>query len=146
MLNVFIFQPNYEIDFWPQLATFVVWALADIIRYVSYIAKIINPDGEKSLLSSVTEWMRFNCFLVFYPVGYAAELAGGFSGTRKLLLLDDDDKIPYTLRMPNQFNVSFDFLFFITYTARILGTIAFFVLFPHMLASRASYYKKKAAA
>ncbi|KAL9652792.1 hypothetical protein ABK040_010824 [Willaertia magna] len=50
------------------------WALADIIRFLYYISQSVCSKEKKGRISSLLKWLRYNGFLVLYPVGMLSEI------------------------------------------------------------------------
>jgi very-long-chain (3R)-3-hydroxyacyl-CoA dehydratase len=47
----------------------ISWSLADIIRYLFYVTELLG------VTPYVLKWLRYNAFLLLYPVGMATEIA-----------------------------------------------------------------------
>ncbi|GAA33335.1 3-hydroxy acyl-CoA dehydratase, partial [Clonorchis sinensis] len=80
----------------------VSWSLAEIVRYVYYALTICN-----SSIGFVT-WLRYTAFTVLYPTGISGELIYMYEA---VVFLRKNDF--YRFPMPNSFNVSFDYSWFI---------------------------------
>ena len=52
---------------------FWVWSLAELIRYPFYLARLFGTRLPSIVLSVIT-WLRYNAFIVLYPVGFVAEV------------------------------------------------------------------------
>ncbi|XP_007934527.1 very-long-chain (3R)-3-hydroxyacyl-CoA dehydratase 1 [Orycteropus afer afer] len=102
----------------------VAWTVTEITRYSFYTFNLLNH------LPYFIKWARYNFFIILYPVGVAGELLTIYAA------------LPYvkksgmfSLRLPNKYNVSFDYYYF------LLITMASYIpLFPqlyfHMLRQR----------
>ncbi|XP_029110833.1 very-long-chain (3R)-3-hydroxyacyl-CoA dehydratase 1 [Scleropages formosus] len=102
----------------------VVWTVTEITRYSFYTFSLINH------LPYFIKWARYNMFIVMYPLGVIGELMTIYSA------------LPYvqrsgmfSLRLPNKYNVSFDYYIFL-----IIIMLSYIPLFPqlyfHMLRQR----------
>jgi very-long-chain (3R)-3-hydroxyacyl-CoA dehydratase len=80
------------------------WSLAEIIRYGYYLYLSIGVPPKTII------WIRYSAFIILYPIGVFSEL---------MTLKDAYGKIKqccprvYSFEMPNEFNISFDYLYFI---------------------------------
>ncbi|XP_066135650.1 very-long-chain (3R)-3-hydroxyacyl-CoA dehydratase 1 [Saccopteryx bilineata] len=102
----------------------VAWTVTEITRYSFYTFSLLNH------LPYFIKWARYNFFIILYPVGVAGELLTIYAA------------LPYvkktgmfSIRLPNKYNVSFDYYYF------LLITMASYIpLFPqlyfHMLRQR----------
>nr|XP_031300493.1 very-long-chain (3R)-3-hydroxyacyl-CoA dehydratase 1 isoform X2 [Camelus dromedarius] len=102
----------------------VAWTVTEITRYSFYTFSLLNH------LPYFIKWARYNFFIILYPVGVVGEL------------LTIHAALPYvkktgmfSIRLPNKYNVSFDYYYF------LLITMASYIpLFPqlyfHMLRQR----------
>ncbi|KAG6934303.1 3-hydroxyacyl-CoA dehydratase 1 [Chelydra serpentina] len=102
----------------------VVWTVTEITRYSFYTFNLLNH------LPYFIKWARYNFFIILYPVGVAGELLTIYAA------------LPYvkktgifSLRLPNKYNVSFDYYYFL-----IIVMASYIPLFPqlyfHMLWQR----------
>ncbi|XP_064018357.1 very-long-chain (3R)-3-hydroxyacyl-CoA dehydratase 1 isoform X1 [Pogoniulus pusillus] len=102
----------------------VVWTVTEITRYSFYTFNLLNH------LPYFIKWARYNFFIVLYPAGVAGELLTIYAA------------LPYvkktgmfSLRLPNKYNVSFDYYYFL-----IIVMFSYVPLFPqlyfHMLRQR----------
>uniref|UniRef100_A0A8C5L8E7 Very-long-chain (3R)-3-hydroxyacyl-CoA dehydratase n=2 Tax=Jaculus jaculus TaxID=51337 RepID=A0A8C5L8E7_JACJA len=108
-----------------SVALFLVsWTVTEITRYSFYTFSLLDH------LPYFIKWARYNFFIILYPVGVAGELLTIYAA------------LPYvkksgmfSVRLPNKYNVSFDYYYF------LLITMASYIpLFPqlyfHMLRQR----------
>ncbi|XP_078090867.1 very-long-chain (3R)-3-hydroxyacyl-CoA dehydratase 1 isoform X1 [Mustelus asterias] len=102
----------------------VTWTVTEITRYSFYTFNLLNH------LPYFIKWARYNFFIILYPIGVVGELLtiyGALPFVKKSGM--------YSLRLPNKYNVSFDY-----YTCLIIVMIAYIPLFPqlyfHMLRQR----------
>ncbi|KAB5579531.1 hypothetical protein PHYPO_G00196100 [Pangasianodon hypophthalmus] len=102
----------------------VVWTVTEITRYSFYTFSLLNH------LPYFIKWARYNLFIVMYPLGVIGELMTIYAAlpyVRKAGM--------YSLRLPNKYNVSFDYYYFL-----IIVMLSYIPLFPqlyfHMLRQR----------
>ncbi|KAI1889138.1 hypothetical protein AGOR_G00175980 [Albula goreensis] len=102
----------------------VVWTVTEITRYSFYTFNLLKH------LPYFIKWARYNMFIVMYPLGVAGELMTIYAA------------LPYvrrsgmfSMRLPNKYNVSFDYYIFL-----IIVMLSYIPLFPqlyfHMLRQR----------
>uniref|UniRef100_A0A3B3SGJ7 Very-long-chain (3R)-3-hydroxyacyl-CoA dehydratase n=1 Tax=Paramormyrops kingsleyae TaxID=1676925 RepID=A0A3B3SGJ7_9TELE len=102
----------------------VVWTVTEITRYSFYTFSLLNH------LPYFIKWARYNMFIVMYPLGVAGELITIYTAlpyVRKSGM--------FSMRLPNKYNVSFDYYIFL-----IIVMLSYIPLFPqlyfHMLRQR----------
>ncbi|KAJ8277627.1 hypothetical protein GJAV_G00077750 [Gymnothorax javanicus] len=102
----------------------VVWTVTEITRYSFYTFNLLNH------LPYFIKWARYNLFIVLYPLGVAGELLTIYTAlpfVRKSGM--------FSMRLPNKYNVSFDYYIFL-----IIIMLSYIPLFPqlyfHMLRQR----------
>ncbi|KAJ8419191.1 hypothetical protein AAFF_G00006900 [Aldrovandia affinis] len=102
----------------------VVWTVTEITRYSFYTFNLLNH------LPYFIKWARYNMFIVMYPLGVAGELLTIYAAlpyVRKSGM--------FSMRLPNKYNVSFDYYIFL-----IIVMLSYIPLFPqlyfHMLRQR----------
>ncbi|XP_057354238.1 very-long-chain (3R)-3-hydroxyacyl-CoA dehydratase 1 isoform X1 [Manis pentadactyla] len=83
----------------------VAWTVTEITRYSFYTFNLLNH------LPYFIKWARYNFFIILYPVGVAGELLTIYAA------------LPYvkksgmfSIRLPNKYNVSFDYYYFLLIT------------------------------
>ncbi|XP_044771175.1 very-long-chain (3R)-3-hydroxyacyl-CoA dehydratase 1 [Neomonachus schauinslandi] len=94
----------------------VVWTVTEITRYSFYTFSLLDH------LPYFIKWARYNFFIILYPVGVVGELLTIYAA------------LPYvkktgmfSIRLPNKYNVSFDYYYF------LLITMASYIpLFPQL--------------
>lgn len=109
------------------------WAITECIRYPFYQFKS---------LQSILGHLRYNLFIVLYPIGVAGELLCCY----QLYLISNSlarKAKPYTIDMPNSINVAFDFEFAVTYILPVIYAFGFPPLYMYMLAQRKKFYSPK---
>ena len=65
----------------------LVWSMAEVIRYPFYISKLLGVGW------GAIEWLRYNAFLVLYPIGFGAEMRCWW-GLMKLLMRKGNQSDP----------------------------------------------------
>uniref|UniRef100_A0A8C3AWR4 Very-long-chain (3R)-3-hydroxyacyl-CoA dehydratase n=1 Tax=Cyclopterus lumpus TaxID=8103 RepID=A0A8C3AWR4_CYCLU len=102
----------------------VVWTMTEITRYSYYTFNLLHH------LPYFIKWARYNLFIVLYPLGVAGELLTIYAAlpfVRRSGM--------YSMRLPNKYNVSFDY-----YYCLIVFMLSYIPLFPqlffHMLRQR----------
>ncbi|CAI9587176.1 unnamed protein product [Staurois parvus] len=102
----------------------IVWTVTEVTRYSYYTFNLLKH------VPYFIKWARYNLFIVLYPVGVAGELLTIYAAlpyVRKTAM--------YSLRLPNKYNVSFDYYYFL-----IAVMCSYIPLFPqlyfHMLRQR----------
>ncbi|XP_026388328.1 very-long-chain (3R)-3-hydroxyacyl-CoA dehydratase PASTICCINO 2-like [Papaver somniferum] len=79
----------------------ISWSITEIIRYSFFGTKEALGFAPSWLL-----WLRYSTFLVLYPTGITSEVGLIYIG---LQYIKGSEK--YCIRMPNQFNFSFDYFY-----------------------------------
>ncbi|XP_051266984.1 very-long-chain (3R)-3-hydroxyacyl-CoA dehydratase 1 isoform X1 [Dicentrarchus labrax] len=102
----------------------VVWTVTEITRYSYYTFNLLHH------LPYFIKWARYNLFIVLYPLGVVGELMTIYAAlpfVRRSGM--------YSMRLPNVYNVSFDY-----YYCLIVVMLSYIPLFPqlyfHMLRQR----------
>ncbi|XP_041669869.1 very-long-chain (3R)-3-hydroxyacyl-CoA dehydratase 1 isoform X3 [Cheilinus undulatus] len=102
----------------------VVWTMTEITRYSYYTFNLLHH------LPYFIKWARYNLFIVLYPLGVIGELMTIYAAlpfVRRSGM--------YSMRLPNIYNVSFDY-----YYCLIIVMLSYIPLFPqlyfHMLRQR----------
>ncbi|KAK1797331.1 hypothetical protein P4O66_008298, partial [Electrophorus voltai] len=102
----------------------VAWTVTEITRYSFYTFSLLKH------LPYFIKWARYNLFIIMYPLGVIGELMTIYAAlpyVRKSGM--------YSLRLPNKYNVSFDYYYFL-----IIVMLSYIPLFPqlflHMLRQR----------
>ncbi|XP_069067645.1 very-long-chain (3R)-3-hydroxyacyl-CoA dehydratase 1 isoform X2 [Pleurodeles waltl] len=102
----------------------VVWTLTEITRYSFYTFNLLNH------LPYFIKWARYNLFIILYPVGVVGELLTIYAALPYVQRTG-----MYSLRLPNKYNVSFDYYYFL-----LIVMCSYIPLFPqlyfHMLRQR----------
>ncbi|TNN65849.1 Very-long-chain (3R)-3-hydroxyacyl-CoA dehydratase 1 [Liparis tanakae] len=102
----------------------VVWTMTEITRYSYYTFNLLHH------LPYFIKWARYNLFIVLYPLGVAGELLTIYAALPFIRRSG-----MYSMRLPNKYNVSFDY-----YYCLIIVMLSYIPLFPqlffHMLRQR----------
>ncbi|XP_006869939.1 PREDICTED: very-long-chain (3R)-3-hydroxyacyl-[acyl-carrier protein] dehydratase 1 [Chrysochloris asiatica] len=94
----------------------VAWTVTEITRYSFYTFSLLNH------LPYFIKWARYNFFIILYPVGVAGELLTIYAALPYV-----KKSAMFSLRLPNKYNVSFDYYYF------LLITMASYIpLFPQL--------------
>jgi very-long-chain (3R)-3-hydroxyacyl-CoA dehydratase len=75
--------------------------------------------------------LRYNTFLVLYPLGVTGELVCFCNVWTKIKDVKPENK-PFSIFMPNNINIIFDYAFFIKWLIPIIYIVFFPQLFMHM--------------
>jgi len=112
--------------------TVLAWSITEIIRFIFYSFKS---------LQSIVGHLRYNSFLVLYPLGVSCECACflfAHLALGKMSATEQEEKM-LLVQMPNYLNVglSIDYLIMLMAPTYAIG---FPMLFGHMLAQRKKFY------
>lgn len=81
---------------------FFVWSLIEVVRYPFYASQVVSKRIEALI------WLRYTMWIPLYPLGILFE---GILIWRAIPLLDKSERFSFSL--PNAFNVSFSFSWFL---------------------------------
>ena len=101
----------------------VSWAQAEIIRFTFYTFRSL-----KDLIGH----LRYNLFLVFYPLGVGSELVCVWDAFRRVDKMPEAEQ-PWTVLLPNAVNFEFKFSWAI-YSIYAIYSVGFPILYSYMLA------------
>ena len=138
MILAFI-MPRIWNDPTNDIAIFMValpWAITECVRYPFYQFK-----GLQEYLGH----LRYNLFIVLYPIGVTGELLCCYRLYQISLPLARKDK-PYTFDMPNMWNFAFDFETVVMYILPVVYLFGFPPLYMYMLSQRKKFYATEATA
>jgi len=119
--------------------TFLAWATIEVIRYPFYFFKSFDGD-EPSILSRILGHLRYNAFLIVYPLGATGEMFLSFDG---LGYVDLSYVKPFTIEMPNEWNLAFNYKYFVSLLP-LLYFFGFNFNFSYMMAQRRKFYESTA--
>ena len=106
------------------------WAITEVIRYSFYTFKNV----------SILKHLRYNLFLVLYPLGVSCELLCVLHSCYAVSNMAPEDKY-YTLVVPNAANFTFKYEWTIVIFV-LVYLDGFPKLFMHMLRQRAKIYPR----
>eukprot|EP01133_Synstelium_polycarpum_P008164 gene8164-9596_t len=120
----------YDVQFhYGVFCLFLFWGVSELIRYPFYITQIL--DDTPPFLN----WLRYNAFIVLYPLGFAAENLLWYN----MLPIIWEKRIHF-LDLPNSINFSFNYYYL------ACAWIAFTMVgFPQQYLYMFSLRKKKMA-
>ncbi|CAG9765409.1 unnamed protein product [Ceutorhynchus assimilis] len=111
---------------------FFAWIYSDLIRYVYYIFHISGSKNSiRRYVYPFAKWLRYTAWIILYPVGFLCESVIIF---RNILYLHNEPRL--YLRLPNVYNVTFDYLTF-------LRVYMLFIMFPGMYTLIKYMYKAR---
>ena len=84
---------------WAVLMAAIPWCIAETVRYPFYQFTNLQP---------ILGHLRYNLFIVLYPVGVSGELLCFYKIWQYCTTLPQQEKL-WSFWMPNQINISFDF-------------------------------------
>ncbi|XP_077990338.1 very-long-chain (3R)-3-hydroxyacyl-CoA dehydratase 2-like [Glandiceps talaboti] len=107
------------------VTTFMLaWTPTEIIRYAFYTFGLMNR------LPYIITWCRYTLFIILYPLGVMGELTTFY---KSLSYIKESEMFSMTL--PNDYNVSFNFYYFVIVTL-IMYIPVFPRLYSHMIRQR----------
>ena len=101
------------------------FAIAEPIRYPYYFLKTLELDN--SLIGRLFGHLRYNLFIVFYPLGAFSDLMAGVYSAKNI-----ENQSVYSYELPNEMNFAFDYPWFITYIVPVFYMIAFPVAYMYL--------------
>ena len=110
------------------------FALGESSRYCYNL--FVSLGQNHTLIGRVVGHFRWNLFLVLYPIG---ALGDGLAGVFTISVLNETEPMPYSISMPNQWNFSFNFAYFLTLLP-FLYMIQFPINFMHLVRKRREFY------
>ncbi|XP_060068147.1 very-long-chain (3R)-3-hydroxyacyl-CoA dehydratase 2-like [Ylistrum balloti] len=115
----------------PQVQTTVgvfmfifAWTITEIVRYSFYFSGLVG------MIPYALQWCRYTFFLVLYPFGVTGELLTIYASLPYV-----KERGLYSVALPNSFNMSFSYYYFLICTMFVYIPI-FPQLFMHMIAQR----------
>ncbi|KAL3278146.1 hypothetical protein HHI36_013489 [Cryptolaemus montrouzieri] len=104
---------------------FLVWSGIEIIRYPYYLSQLYKLNNK------MLEWLRYNAWIIFYPIGFFCELTVFF---KNLPFLDETHK--WSIEMPNSFNFIFNSSFMLRVHILFFAPPTMIMLLWHMYLAR----------
>lgn len=106
MILIWSISPTNSI---PIYLTIVAFSLIEIIRFPFYTLKQV--ESKPSFFQNFFGDLRYNIFIIIYPIGALCEILAAFSALPNLANQDGSDK--YSLAMPNRYNFAFSYRYYI---------------------------------
>ena len=116
------------------LYAFIAFAVAEPVRYPYYLLKLIGY--EETALGRFYGHLRYNLFIVFYPIGAFCDLMTGVHSAPNVAHLN--------YLMPNTLNIAFNYQFAISVVTPIIYAIMLPFNYKYLLAQRSKYYAQRA--
>ena len=110
---------------------FLAFAVAEPIRYPYYLLKKL--EMEDTLAYRIFGHLRYNCFIVFYPIGAFGDMMAGVHSAPATGHL--------SMTLPNSWNWSFSYPFFISRVLPFLYLCQFPLNYMYLLEQRKRYYQ-----
>lgn len=109
----------------------IAWGIAEVVRYYYYATHLMSQQkGNPTTVPPRLEWLRYNAFLVLYPLGISSECYMIFYA------------VGAAYARPGIFFAVYALFLSLCLVAYIPGTI---VLFSHMLRQRAKFNAQRSA-
>ena len=105
----------------------MMWSTSEMIRYSSYLAQSFKITPKWLM------WLRYSVFIVIYPIGVFSEVMV-FTGAYPKIAKCCPRVFSY--EMPNEYNFSFDFLYFLVICVLPGYVLGFPFLYTYMLSQR----------
>ena len=115
-----------------------MWSTIEVVRFAFYTVKM-SKELSEGALGTALGYIRYNIFIPVYPTGVAGELLAVYFALQtveKMLVK------PYSIKMPNPYNIAFDFQMFMQ-SAPILYVLGFPVLYLHMFSQRSRFHEEQ---
>ena len=112
---------NDKANEWCIFMAAIPWCLTEAIRFPFYEFQMLRP---------YLGHLRYNLFIVLYPVGVTGELLCCY---KAWLAIKDLDEKPFSITMPNQINFGFSFDQFLCYCVPLIYLACFPGLYMHMV-------------
>lgn len=110
-----------------------MFCIVESFRYGFYFLKMRNLD--ETFIGKLFGIIRYNSFLVCYPLGAGSECLIVYLTARMLSKTNPDF---YSIRMPNRLNFAFDMVYFMYALIPIYGTV-FPQIYTYLLRQRKAY-------
>ena len=112
---------------------FLAFSVAEPIRYPYYLLKMVGAD--ETAIGRFFGHLRYNMFIVFYPLGAFCDLAAGYFSAETMA-----QNGYYSIKMPNTLNFSIWYPWFITRLLPFLYLTTFPMNYGYLMAQRKKYY------
>ena len=117
--------------------TLICFTTGEIARYGVSFFKCINC--ENSLPAKILAEVRWNAFLVCYPLGASLEMVMHLEAVP---VLQSMDPMPYSWTMPNMLNFAFNFSYLLI-ALPFIALYQFPINYKYLLVKRAQFYAGK---
>ena len=111
----------------------LMFCIVESFRYAFYFLKSHAKD--ETLIGKFFGLIRYNTFLVVYPIGAGAECLTVYQVAWRIRKEMPDQ---FSIRMPNKFNFAFDTIYFM-YLMIVLYGAVFPKIYSYLLRQRRSY-------
>ena len=112
----------------------MTWAATEVVRFTYYTFEQVQRGFVGDL--------RYNMFIVCYPLGVGAELLCMWAARCAVLQIEDPSQRPFTMVMPNKWNFEFS-LEYSVYLMYFIYSFGFPQLYMYMISQRAKFYKRR---
>ena len=116
------------------LPVLICFALGEWSRYSYNLLQILNLVQTR--IGRVVAHLRWNLFLVLYPIGAFGD---GLAGVLTIGVLKAAEPMPYSVSMPNKGNFAFNMAYFFT-VLPFMYMAQFPINFGHLLRKRREFY------
>lgn len=113
--------------------TCLCWSITEVVRFSFYSIKTLDVDLNSSTLANLIGTLRYSTFIVLYPVGVTGELFCFYSAWQHFSSLKVEHRpVPFSITLPNAWNLSFDWELFVRVGVPLLYIACFPGLYMHM--------------
>ena len=131
---VFVSIENTDESIAPYVWTaFLAFSFGETLRYPYYLLKCL--DADKSSLGKFFGFLRYNMFIVIYPVGAFSDLMTGVHSASNMRASG-----AYSIALPNAYNFAFDYPWFISRLVPFVYSLALPMNYMTLLAQRSKYF------
>mmetsp|Transcript_17366 Transcript_17366/g.26758 ORF Transcript_17366/g.26758 Transcript_17366/m.26758 type:complete len:197 (+) Transcript_17366:118-708(+) len=123
--------------------TVLAWSFTEVVRFIFYSLKLVNMGSPENTFSYIIGLMRYNLFIILYPIGVSGELICCYF-TYKYTKAQPPATKPFTVTLPNTVNFGFDFCGVLMILIPITYLFCFPPLYMHMWVQRAKFNKEAA--
>ena len=116
------------------LPVLICFSAGECSRYSYNLVNILGLV--RTRIGRLVGHFRWNLFLVLYPVG---ALGDGMAGCFTIPVFKATDPMPYSILMPNKFNIAFNMAYFLT-VLPVGYILQFPINFAHLLKKRREFY------
>ena len=117
------------------------WSITEVVRFTFYSLKTLDIDISTNLQASIVGHLRYNSFIILYPVGVTGELLCFYSCWLYCIKRREAAmSVPLTLKLPNAYNFAFDYPWFISRLVPFVYSLALPMNYMTLLAQRSKYF------